>query len=101
MATHPDIASSITQYADALGSVVDSAGGLMEFLRSLRDPTVRARRLRRRAARLWRVATRAANRGYSDRAADLRTRAVEAWAEAQRLVPVALAEAIATDRMAA
>lgn len=98
---HAAITSAVSQYADALGATLEAAGGLVEFFRSLRDPVVRARRLRRKAGRLWRVANRADGRGFEVRAANLRDRAAEAWREAQQIVPLNATAAVHLDRGAA
>lgn len=96
--SHADIASSVAEYAEAIGAVAESAGGVIEFLQGLYNPKARARRLRRRAARLWRVSRRAHGHGYDVRAANLRARSVDAWTEAQRIDPITVAAAIVSDR---
>ena len=98
---HATLASTVGQYADALGKSLDTAGGFVEFFRSLGSPTATARRLRRRAGRLWRMANRVQGRGNFDRANDLRARAAEAWLDAQLLVPVDAGAAVVLDRGAA
>lgn len=99
--THDNIVPAVAQYAEALGQALNAGGGLAEFIRGLRDPKVRARRLRRRAGRCWRVSRRAAIRGYSDRSLQLALRARSLWLEAQELDPLSVPAAIESDRGAA
>ena len=92
------IAENVSRYATLVGDVLDIAGRARDMFGS--SPATRARRMRRRAARLEHRARRVAGR-LTARAlpehkhrrlfllsAELHARAVALWAEAQAIQPI-------------
>lgn len=82
-----NVSSELTRYASAGRDAVDLATRVLDLVRGIRDPEVRAERLRRRAARVLRRAHLATARGNADRATRLRILAADLWREAEGIAP--------------